>query len=697
MRTKSESFTRTSLMNTCFRVFLQRLRILNRLPLQTSFFSHLSARSVLQALRWLVFVTVLFVVLFGYKFGHIYDALPALMIIALYGLANIVFAQSISRSLEGPSWTYKLFLADLSVIAVALFSLLGLDSDFYLICSLIVYFSVIVKNAQNALPIAALGSMLYSLMLSWRTPFETFFDGEILIRLPFFFILSLFTGYLSELEEAEHVHIKEALRREKTLRRINQQLEEAYQEVHQKSRELEALVKINRDIAALLDRDILLPRIAEEARRLLKTEGANFRLVEGEFLEHYKSLHGEVVAFRPRLRLGESLTGKIINENRVVVIKHVAEDPSIIEEHREMLRKRGFHAYLGVPLQIGGRAIGAINLYTEEEREFSKEDIDLISAFADQAAIAVENSRLYERIKKKAVELEKDITERKLAEAQLKVTNAELFRREKAFRETLSDLKESHEQLKAAQSQLIQAEKLESVGRLAAGVAHEVKNPLAIILQGINYLSKHLTTDGDNVVMALQDMDNAVKRADSVVRGLLDFSAANELSLNTEELNSVLEQSLLLVRHELARYHVNAVRELSERLPPVRLDRNKLEQVFVNIFLNAFHAMPEGGTLIIKTYAKQLTEIGHNGGSRKADHFRIGETVVMAEVEDTGTGIPEDQLAKIFDPFFTTKSTGKGTGLGLTVTKKIIELHAGTINIGNREEGGARVTIMFKP
>ncbi len=121
-----------------------------------------------------------------------------------------------------------------------------------------------------------------------------------------------------------------------------------------------------------------------------------------------------------------------------------------------------------------------------------------------------------------------------------------------------------------------------------------------------------------------------------------------------------------------------------------------MEQVFVNIFLNAIQAMPEGGTLTIITYAKQLTEVGHNVGSRKADDFSIGETVVMAEVEDTGTGIPKNQLSEVFDPFFTTKSTGKGTGLGLTVTKKIIDLHRGMINIGNRKEGGTRVTTMLK-
>jgi signal transduction histidine kinase len=280
----------------------------------------------------------------------------------------------------------------------------------------------------------------------------------------------------------------------------------------------------------------------------------------------------------------------------------------------------------------------------------------------EKQRLATENQRLYQATMQ-------ELAERKRVEEQLKQSNVELARSEKALRKSLSDLKESHEELKEAQLQLIQAEKLESVSSLAAGVAHEVKNPLAIILQGLNYLSKRLPTDGDNAAIAIHDMEDAVKRADSVVKRLLDFSATSELSLATEELNSVVEQSLLLVKHELDKYHVNVVRELSESLPPVKLVRNKIEQVFINIFLNAIHAMPKGGTLTVKTYAKQLTEAKHNVGSREADHFRIGETVVMAEV---------------------------GTGLGLTVTKKIIDLHGGTIDIGNRQGGGVKVTIMFK-
>ena len=159
--------------------------------------------------------------------------------------------------------------------------------------------------------------------------------------------------------------------------------------------------------------------------------------------------------------------------------------------------------------------------------------------------------------------------------------------------EDITERKRAEEELKAAQLQLIQSEKLESVGRLAAGVAHEVKNPLAIILQGLAYLSHVLSTaDDDKVAMVVQKMDNAVKRADRVIGGLLDFSAQRAGDVRPADVNAVLEQSLLLVKHELVKAHVTLVKKLGQDLPPLMLDRHKIEQVFVNLFLNAIKAMP---------------------------------------------------------------------------------------------------------
>jgi PAS domain S-box-containing protein len=282
-----------------------------------------------------------------------------------------------------------------------------------------------------------------------------------------------------------------------------------------------------------------------------------------------------------------------------------------------------------------------------------------------------------------------DITERKRFEERLQKANQELAASEAALRK-------SHEELKAAQLQLIQAEKMESIGTLAAGVAHEVKNPLAIMMMGVNYLTKKLSSAEDNIQQVLKEMREAIDRADSITRGLLDFSASRQLAIKAENLNVLIEETLRLVRHELNRKQIVVQKNFAERLPTVGVDKRQIQQVFVNVIVNAIHAMPEGGTLTVRTYTKQLTETSHFEGSRKATHFWVGDIAVVAEVEDTGGGIPDENLAKIYDPFFTTKPTGVGTGLGLPVSKKIIELHGGSLDVRNVKGGGVRATILLK-
>jgi len=304
--------------------------------------------------------------------------------------------------------------------------------------------------------------------------------------------------------------------------------------------------------------------------------------------------------------------------------------------------------------------------------------------------------RLVHELGKVNEQLAVELNHRKRSEEQLKQANTELAQRQRKLQEVVADLKKSHGDLKATQLQLIQVEKLESVGRLAAGVAHEVKNPLAIVLMGVNFLSSHLGGGDESAVQTLKDMDDAVRRADAVIKGLLDFSASKTLALNLEDLNAIVERTCLLVKHELDKAHVTLMKTLGENLPMLRLDVNKMQQLLINLLMNAIYAMPEGGTLTVRTYPKALTGPGSSVGSRKTDQFAIGETAVVTEVEDTGTGIPADQLPKIFDPFFTTKPTGQGTGLGLTVVRNIVDLHGGTIDVQSREGRGVKVTILLK-
>ncbi len=243
-------------------------------------------------------------------------------------------------------------------------------------------------------------------------------------------------------------------------------------------------------------------------------------------------------------------------------------------------------------------------------------------------------------------------------------------------------LENEHIKLKAAQTQLIQAEKMGIVGKLSSGVAHEVKNPLAIIIQGIEYLKEKLKTKDEDVSLALKDVEEAAGRADNVVKGLLDFASISKLVTTPENINLIIDNSLLLMRNLLNKNHIKITKNFEENIPYIELDKNKIKQVFLNIILNSIEAMPGGGDIMIRTYAQQQQE---------------HERWVTVQIEDTGTGIPEDITENIFEPFFTTKRDRGGHGLGLLVVNNIIEMHGGKINISNKKDGdGVIVIISFK-
>ena len=289
------------------------------------------------------------------------------------------------------------------------------------------------------------------------------------------------------------------------------------------------------------------------------------------------------------------------------------------------------------------------------------------------------------------VSVQEDITERKQAEEQMRQLNGDLLHKQQ-------ELLAAMEKLEATQMQLVEAEKMKTIGHLAAGVAHEVKNPLGVLRLGLDYLSRQPGNKDPDTVQALDDMSRAIKQASSVVGELLSLGKAQELVMETVDLHNLLEGSLALLRVALANNRVKVVRELVPGLPALRLDARKIEQVFINLVMNAIHAMPDGGTLTVRTCVKQLdpAEADDVSGLQLRSRLRLGDAVVMVDIDDTGIGIPEDKLPKVFDPFFTTKTHGKGTGLGLTVCKTIVGFHGGVLNLRNRPEGGVRASVMFK-
>jgi PAS domain S-box-containing protein len=269
----------------------------------------------------------------------------------------------------------------------------------------------------------------------------------------------------------------------------------------------------------------------------------------------------------------------------------------------------------------------------------------------------------------------RDITERKQAE---------------------EELRKAYIKLKETQDQLIQAEKLNAVGLLASGVAHEVRNPLGIMIQGVNYLEKKIAPKDKDISETLDMIKNSIKRADKVIRGLLDFSKATTLHLHPENINSILENALILIKNQPGFKNIEIVKDLKADIPGISVDKNKIEQVCINILLNAAQAMHEGGKIIIRSYDKILKEAVKGPGERDENHFKAGERAVIIEFEDTGVGIPEESINKIFDPFFTTKSPRGGTGLGLSVSLSIINMHKGLIYAQSQVGKGTKITVILK-
>jgi len=237
------------------------------------------------------------------------------------------------------------------------------------------------------------------------------------------------------------------------------------------------------------------------------------------------------------------------------------------------------------------------------------------------------------------------------------------------------DLRRANEELREKQKQLVHAEKLASLGALAAGVAHEINNPLGTIAL---YAQMTLDEPGENNENRRENLGIILKhstKAGQIVRNLLEFARRTELEMKPMGINAVLEDVISMTGHQAELQQVDVIEELRPDVPTIVGDADKLRQVFVNIVINGLQAMPEGGRLTVTSSVAP------------------GGQAVQVSIADTGRGIPQDKIDRIFDPFFTTKETGKGTGLGLSVSHGIIEQHKGGITVESTPGKGTTFTV----
>ena len=411
--------------------------------------------------------------------------------------------------------------------------------------------------------------------------------------------------------------------------------------------QLRTLVKAGMILSARLSLTVVLQRIANMACKVVNARYGALGVLDGKGgLSQFITAGIDENAKRAigPLPVGKGILGVLVHEAKPLRLKDLTTDP----------RARGFppnhppmKSFLGVPVVSKGKVFG--NLYLTEKQgaeEFSEKDKDLVITLAAQAAIAIENASLYE------------------------------------------ELHRSYQELKRSQALLLRQEKLASLGRLAAGLAHELNNPLNTIagfveaLQRRSHAETHLASkEFEDFPRFLKMIQGEVDRAAAIVRRLLDFARQREPSFALVDLGRLISESVSFVERQAALANKRIVVEPFPSPVQMKADAQMLQQLLLNLLTNALDAIEGAGEVRL---AANTVAIG-----------RGQQQFLQISVADNGCGIPQENLSKVFDPFFTTKEVGKGTGLGLPICQSIVEQHGGTIEI--KSEGiGKGTTVTMK-
>jgi GAF domain-containing protein len=409
---------------------------------------------------------------------------------------------------------------------------------------------------------------------------------------------------------------------------------------------LEALLDVSRQLSQIQPLESLLETIARACGQVLDSNSVGFRVVEGDELVIGGACGDARDAMRTaRLKVGESVSGIVAATGMPLVIEDAREDPRVLPDHREALRRLGYHAWLGVPVKLGERVVGVLSVRTRRESGFTKEDQAIAAAFASQAATALENARLFQEVQ------------------------------------------QAYTEVARAQEELMQAQKMDAIGRLAGGMAHDFNNLLTIIHGRSEILLRRFGEQDPRSRRDVEAIQHTALRAADLTRQLLAFSRKQVLQPRVLSLNSAVTDTASMFRRLIGE-DINLIVVPGAGLDRVRVDPTQLEQILINLAVNARDAMPRGGRLVIETANVELGEafVRHHPGSRPGPH-------VMLSVSDNGVGMSAEIQARIFEPFFTTKDLGKGTGLGLATVYGIVKQHDGYIAVKSEPSEGTTFSI----
>jgi signal transduction histidine kinase len=401
-----------------------------------------------------------------------------------------------------------------------------------------------------------------------------------------------------------------------------------YEQLRLKVMLFESLASVSRTINSTLNLDEALRAITREACELMRARMCSLMLLDDsrDWLDLRASYGaGDAYIKKPRLGVEESLIGVVVRRKKALQVANVQADTRY--QNVELARRENLVSLLSVPLIFSGQAIGVLNVYTAKYYNFSNEEIKILSALAELSAIAIEKARLYER---------------------------------------LVDVEE----------QLRQNEKLSALGLLAAEVAHEIRNPLTVMKLLYHSLDLKFSAD-DPRAKDTKIIESKIEHLNKIVEQILDFARTTEPKFAPVNLNDLIDELGLLVRHKLANQNIRLMRDLEANLPMVLGDAPQLEQAFLNLILNATEAMPFGGSLTIK--------------SRSIVDPAIPAQVIL-EFKDTGEGMSEEQKERAFKAILATTKV-KGSGLGLAIVGRIIETHQGQVRILSRVGRGTTIRI----